>query len=254
MMFEIHLQGFIIITILFILISVVLFFRYIELLISKIISARFALLGLRILLIFIVIYLLIDPLIQLEKKSVINPKIALFIDNSKSIAIHESMDNIKYLDTLSKIIDWSIQNEVDITSFKFGNKINQIPFIKNFELFDDKTNYSQIVDTILNKNFNYAILCTDGVATDGPVLESIELKNEIPIYTIGIGKKDPPIDIKIKSLKYEHHINRGDSLHLDLIIWSNLNKLSNTSISIKNKKGEIIYNSFGQPKPPQSIA
>ena len=151
------------------------------------------------------------------------------------------MDNINYLDTLSTIIGWSKQNEVDITSFKFGNKINQIPFINNFELLDDKTNYSQIVDTILHNNFNYAILCTDGVATDGPILESIELNYEIPIYTIGIGKKDPPIDIKIKSLKYDHHINRGDSLQLDFIIWSNLNKISNTSISINNKNGELLY-------------
>ena len=208
---------------------------------SKIISSRIALLLIRGIILVLLIYLLIDPKIKWDKISQETPKAVLFIDTSKSIYTHEKLDSIQYSYSISNILDWSTENNIQLDIFQFGNSINRVNDYENLIFSDDNTNFSHIMDTVKYNKFNYVFLATDGITTKGPILESLEIPDNTPIYTIGIGNKYSPPDIKIHSLIYEEQLSLKDSLHLELSVWSNLHESANTSISIQNKDDEIVY-------------
>lgn len=240
-MFEFHIQGFIVISILFILSSAILIWKYKKLLQNKIISSRLALIFLRVVVMIILLILLIDPWVKWNNISVKNPRVALFNDVSKSINIHETLDSIKYSESINNIVEWSVKQDIELETFQFGYYIDRISTIDTIIYNANNTNYAQIMDTVRHNMYKYIFLVTDGIATDGPVIESIKIIEDIPIYTIGIGQTNLPLDIKIQSLEYDTQITQGDSLHLDLTIWANLLEPVNTFISIRNKESELAY-------------
>ena len=94
-----------------------------------------------IVLIFLLIFL-IDPIIFFKDLNVTNPKINVFLDNSLSMRNNFENINVRIKDILSKIKIWSLENNVSINYYKFGDDFIQIEDLDELNFSDNVTNYS----------------------------------------------------------------------------------------------------------------
>ena len=196
------------------------------------------LLTIRFILYLIILFLLLNPVLNISYQSdrILNWNI--FLDNSSSIKYHKtpSLNSIKsgYQEIRAKLLE----KNISFNSFIFDNKIDLIQ-ASNFDGDGLTTNYWKVLDLIVDseKNLAGAIIISDGIITEGKnsVDDLINLK--IPIHVIGIGERSELVDISIHSLDVPTVVLKGDKVDLKVTIQSlgNINERLSLSLYRESK-------------------
>ena len=196
------------------------------------------LLTIRFILYLIILFLLLNPVLNISYQSdrILNWNI--FLDNSSSIKYHKtpSLNSIKsgYQEIRAKLLE----KNISFNSFIFDNKIDLIQ-ASNFDGDGLTTNYWKVFDLIVDseKNLAGAIIISDGIITEGKnsVDDLINLK--IPIHVIGIGERSELVDISIHSLDVPTVVLKGDKVDLKVTIQSlgNINERLSLSLYRESK-------------------
>ena len=196
------------------------------------------LLTIRFILYLIILFLLLNPVLNISYQSdrILNWNI--FLDNSSSIKYHKtpSLNSIKsgYQEIRAKLLE----KNISFNSFIFDNKIDLIQ-ASNFNGDGLTTNYWKVFDLIVDseKNLAGAIIISDGIITEGKnsVDDLINLK--IPIHVIGIGERSELVDISIHSLDVPTVVLKGDKVDLKVTIQSlgNINERLSLSLYRESK-------------------
>ena len=186
----------------------------------------------------IILFLLLNPVLNISYQSdrILNWNI--FLDNSSSIKYHKtpSLNSIKsgYQEIRAKLLE----KNISFNSFIFDNKIDLIQ-ASNFDGDGLTTNYWKVFDLIVDseKNLAGAIIISDGIITEGKnsVDDLINLK--IPIHVIGIGERSELVDISIHSLDVPTVVLKGDKVDLKVTIQSlgNINERLSLSLYRESK-------------------
>ena len=234
-------QGYIILTIIFFIIFGYLLFQYKKLLFFKLSSNKHYIFYLRIIILLFLIILLIDPWVKYHSFIKNSQKIGIFIDNSKSISIHQLHNEIDFKNNINKLILNFSNNNTKLQLYKIGNNIEKINSLDEIKFNDFNTNFNYMEKIINNESFNKIYLITDGVSTYGKSIENIDNKNKTIINSIGIGNIDKHIDLNIKNINYNKEIFIGDSLHLNIQIWASILNPKQSQLTIYNNKDEILF-------------
>ena len=240
-MMDHFIKGPILVTILLSIIIVLLLFQYKNLLKIKIIKFSKLLLSLRSIVFLILLYLLINPLIRINKTNVTKPVIGLFIDSSKSISIHQSLDSIDYNNSISLLKNNLVNNGYKTMVFKFSDTVMEVDDLDKISFVDNTTNYDFLDNKTINHTLDKVILITDGVSTYGRKIEQLSLDR--PVYSIGIGGNHFIEDIQIDKIIYDKKIKFNDSLELTYAIKSFLKEKKSSKLIIKNIFDKILYSS-----------
>jgi hypothetical protein len=168
---------------------------------------KFFLTAVRILILILLFLIIFEPVGTLISSEKIEPETFIFIDNSNSIAIKDSVIRCNMIKD-------------------FVEELNSAKGKKQFYLFDSdiknfnpdssgkliyngqSTNFSNIISSIKksDKNISSVVILSDGIINDGddPIYEAEKLP--YPIFTVGIGDTTQYRDIRVGDVLFNQYI------------------------------------------------
>ena len=171
-------------------------------------AKRYVLIFLRSLGLFLIFFLIGEPLLSLITHSVDQPVATVLVDNSQSMAIHDRTG--KRDEQLKSILSSNIWRDIGkdgrLAYSLFDAKIKNIAAINNDSLTlkgeatDIAATLKLLKQTSASSNLQAVVLVTDGNSTVGmnPLYEAEELG--VPIFTIGVGDTSEQKDILIRKV------------------------------------------------------
>ena len=223
----------------------VFLFLYRKHLIEKKIKS-YSLLSLRSISLIILLILFFEPFVNYYVNQIVDKKINLFIDNSKSIAQAVSSDKMSsYIDSIEV---WADNKDYKLSYYTFGQDLVEKGKI---DLNDSSTVYKEVVDKINSSPNHLNILFTDGIQTHGFSLSDLNLDNPINIFGLGSIENQ---EISIDEVIFPMSVNSGDSISIQIMINSLLASDTDCILEVKNQNsvfyrkditlpgGENIYN------------
>ncbi|MEG8988636.1 hypothetical protein VJY32_02555 [Ignavibacteria bacterium 4148-Me] len=170
--------------------------------------------------ILLILILIFEPVLTISYKKINEPKIFLFTDNSKSLAVKDSLkrlssniDAIKNLVTTKK----SIYN---IFTFGVHPEPLSIDSLNKIKYNEPVTNFDKIISVLKNSEDNIAgaVIISDGIITDGsnPIYEAEKLN--FPIFTVGIGDSSIQKDVAVKEVLYNQYIYANKETEIEALI------------------------------------
>ena len=164
------------------------------------------LISLRSLALILLLLIIFQPSLLKTSSIVLEPSVAVLIDNSISNGMQDASVNRKEI--VQRILNDIKENEINKNSqyYRFANSIEKLPELRldSINFNGQTTNLSKALYKIrndgINTNTQAIILISDGAINDGPNPLYNSENQEIPIFSIGIGDTISPKDIAIKSI------------------------------------------------------
>lgn len=196
-----------------------------------------ALFSLRLLGIFLLLFLLLNPIIRKKTNITEKPIIVIAQDNSSSITKTKDSSFYKneYIKSLFNLSE-SLNKDFNTKIYSFGKQINETP---TFDFNDYQTDIAQVLNDIQNEYFNQnlsaIILASDGINNYGSnPLNSLD-KIPCPIYTIAMGDTNKRKDLSITSLRYNEISYTEDICPLEITINAKKAKEEKARVNLSHK-------------------
>jgi len=169
---------------------------------------RIILISLRSLVLFLLFLLIGEPLLSLIRRSVDPPVIAVFVDNSQSMAIKDKTERRD--ENLKSILKSAVWQQIDkdgkVDYSLFDGEVRNLRAITedSLTLRGEATDIAKVFKSIKRtyaaSNLQAIALITDGNSTVGmnPLYEAEELG--IPVFTIGVGDTSEQKDVLIRKV------------------------------------------------------
>jgi hypothetical protein len=202
---------------------------------------RFAF-SLRMIVIALIAFLLLNPLVKRVTKEVEKPIILVGIDNSASLQIGNkaAFYQGKFKEDLQNLVS-KLEKNYAVEIYLLGDNLRD-GYIVDYQ--DKQTNLSaffeQINNVYANRNVGAVVLLSDGIFNAGndPYYIANQLKQ--PIYTISMGDTVLYKDILISRVNYNKSVYRNNFFPIEILVRAN--KLNNQSsrLSIYHQN-EVVY-------------
>ena len=169
------------------------------------------LLSIRAIAIFLILFLLLNPLLKKEVKHVIDPKVLYIQDNSESISYDSDSSFIQSIKNFPLELKKAI--EKDFIIHTPNNKTS------NFSFSEKKTDLETSIRGAIQKNelsnLSAIILASDGIINRGKNPLYANWLNRTPIYTLGQGDTSNISDLKVFQIKHNEfsYLNNKFSIH-----------------------------------------
>ncbi len=188
--------------------------------------------------IFILTFLLLNPLLKSLFKNVEKPIIIIAQDNTSSVCAGKDSTyyKIEYRQKITELIK-GLENKYVVKTFSFGEKISEII---SWTFSEKETDISQIFDEInirfANQNVGAVILATDGIYNKGanPVFSSSRLN--FPVYTVALGDTSLKRDLVLKKVAYNRVAYLGNHFPLEIAIEAH--EFAGENARLKITKGD----------------
>ena len=178
----------------------------------------------RVIILFNLFFLLLNPVIIINSKKDKSLEWAIFVDNSASIKNHKTPSLNAIKSGLSEIRNKFIDNEIPFQFYLFDQKINKIKtnIIESIDGSGVTTNIGNLSREIQKKSEDFAgaIIFSDGIITEGSSPNEEFKKIKIPIYTIGIGENTGLVDVSIESIDIPTVVLKNKAFNVRTIIQS----------------------------------
>ncbi len=208
-------------------------------------TLRILLTLLRCLVSVLIIILLFNPKILLNREAEKLPQLAILIDKSASMSIKEG--NQSRATIISSIFNKKNLQELgrafEVSYFTFSDSLEHRGTFEPESLKYDGTvsNLSLALETVFRMlpSGNGAILMiTDGAYNSGTDPSRIALRSPTPIFTVGIGDTLPQLDLAISRIKNSPLVYLKDEVSVDVTLQGNPGITS--SLELRNHRGELI--------------
>ena len=209
-----------------------LLFKYINNVSKQPPYIKYILIFLRFSSVFLIILILLNPVLIINKKNVKNKKIIFYIDNSKSM-----LSSISEYDLIDKLNETNIflnENNIDFDYYVFSDTLNKIKSISNIKFDGLSTNINYVTQSINKIIADKYIVISDGMQNQG-LVETKGIKTR-SIYSFGVGENNAiSEDVKIDSLILMD--SNKDSIYIKCQISSTaLNDYNDVEINLTNQK------------------
>ncbi len=207
---------------------------------------------LRVFILGLIVFLFLEPKLFFSKSYKYDLNWNLYVDKSLSMSYHTSPSIGSLLSGLDEFLNKLNNKKVSVKTFGFGSSLDT-NWINNGRLIKDgSTNIGDVFDHIRsnsNKKLSGSIIITDGQVNLGEEITTIQTEELTPIHILGVGNKNPLVDVSIKSIEAPPVIIKGENAELDVIISSSgdINqKLNTTLFSGKKLLGSKIVTLSGK--------
>ena len=194
----------------------------------------------RIVPISILLFLSLDPILTIIQSSNRDLNWSIYIDKSLSMTYHSNPSSKSLESGINDIFARLGSKNIPIKIYGFGSKIDT-SWINGEKIFTDaSTNIGQVINHI-KQDYGVgpagAVIITDGQANQGMNISISDLSNKIPIHIIGIGNKDPLVDIAILSINAPPVIIKGENAEIEVFV---------TSYGIVDQRVNVTLYSYGK--------
>ena len=198
---------------------------------------------LRVILLFFLIVLFLDPTLIIKKERIKDSFWHLYIDKSLSLNYYKQPSNTALIKGLSNFIDELKNKDIDFNVYTFGDLLDTLDNIDNLKIDATSTNIGLVFENInshYDSNVAGGIIFTDGQVNQGPLLSGFSGYTEIPIHIIGIGDTIPMLDVAIQSVDIPPISVKGEEVNIDVRISSVGNLEERVNVTLFNKNNKLI--------------
>jgi hypothetical protein len=191
--------------------------------------------------IFLIFFLIGEPLLFLITRHVEQPVVAVLIDNSRSMSVKDRSGlRGEALKSVLRSESWKkIGSKGEVRYFCFDNRLNEFGNFSadSLKLDGDLTDISAVLKSlksaVSSSNLQSVVLITDGNFTSGmnPVYESEELG--VPVFTVGIGDTSEQKDVLVKKIQTNDIAYVGTKVPLHVTVRSSGYGGERISVSLK---------------------
>ena len=194
----------------------------------------------RTLTIFILLFLLLNPLIKTIRKEKEKPILVLGIDNSESLRLCK--DSAFYATEFQEQMNESVKRlkkDYRVDTYIIGDSIKTG---MEMDFKDKETNLSAFFEFIkakyINRNVGAVILISDGIFNAGqnPLYVAGELK--YPIYTLALGDTNKRKDVFIAKINHNKTVYKNNFFPIEVLVKAN--KLLNQKAVLQVKKDDNV--------------
>jgi hypothetical protein len=191
--------------------------------------------ALRFTALFILCFLLLEPLIKFEKQNIEKPVVIIAQDNSASLLLSKDSNFYKteYLEKL-KVLQADLQNNFDVKTYAYGSRIKEGLEIDYKDKYTDMSElFDEIETRYMNRNIGAIVLAGDGIYNKGtsPVYKAKKIKHT-PIYTIALGDTNIRKDIFINDVMHNKLAYLDNDFPIEITVGANYCRDIKTSIKI----------------------
>ena len=193
--------------------------------------------------IFLITFLLLEPLIRIKKRIYDVPVIAVVQDNSSSI-ITGTDSAYLYNDVLPAINDWITKHDGDaeIVRYTFGENFNEGDSINFKEGTTDMSRvFSELKNRYYRRNLQGVVLISDGIYNAGINPLNALAKIQAPVYTVALGDTTDKTDLAVNSLIGNREVLLNNYFPIELSIRAVQAGNERSRLVVKHN-GETIYN------------
>ncbi len=205
------------------------------------IFSRFVLTAIRTAIFLLILLLIFEPYLRIISESEKTKSVYIFVDNSNSIAVKDSIKRKQQIENLVNKL--STVPNLDVKLFSFGNKIDSLPTIKNLTLNNSQTNFGKVSEFLTSRqtNIKSAVIISDGIITNGidPIYQLEKL--QFPIFTVGVGDTSIHKDAQISSVSFNQFVYAGKETKIEATIINN--GLGNQPAHVQLIAEDIVINS-----------
>ena len=192
--------------------------------------------------IFLIAFLLLNPLLKSVFNSSEKPIIILAQDGSQSLLIGKDSGFYKneYPEKFNKLFD-ELENDYEVRSYTFNETVSEGA---DFSFSGKQTDMSALFDELLtrysNRNVGALLLASDGLYNKGlnPVYASEDFK--FPVYTLALGDTGVRKDIFIRKVNFNRIAYLGNSFPVEVIVGANLCKGLKGTLTV-SLKGNVVF-------------
>ncbi|MCB2219243.1 MAG: hypothetical protein KQI35_02525 [Bacteroidetes bacterium] len=196
----------------------------------------------RAIVISIIAFLLLNPLLNRQKKITEKPVILFLQDNSASIQTgrDSTFYQTEYPTRIEELIS-ELGDKYEVETYDFSDGLSP-GFSVSYE--GNITNYSAVFDEIKDRyayrNVGAMIVASDGIYNRGsnPVYEAEGLN--FPVYTIALGDTNLKRDIILKNVSFNRIAYLGNEFPVEITIGAGKSKGLSTRLTI-SKDNEELY-------------
>jgi len=174
----------------------------------------------RSLILALIIFLLFDPVLSIINHTPDNPINYVFIDNSRSISLKDSLKRISLINELrNKLNDYNLPFKF----FSFGGINKELGKDDKIAFIEPVTNFENIFDYLDSAKGNIATttIISDGIITEGSSPLYRSEKSNFPIITVGVGDTSKQKDIYVSNVNYNKFIYAGTPTTIQADIINN---------------------------------
>lgn len=182
-----------------------------------------ALVLLRVSVLLVLVAVLIRPLFGLSYVSKLSPEIVVLLDNSASMKLEDAtISRAKVLDSLLASGIWKeLQKKAQVHFFSFSDSLQKTTSEPGQLDFAGKsTSLSSALLQLQKKlpELSLAIVISDGGHNFGLDPVSVAGRLDFPVYTIGVGSEQIPLDLAISDLEYPPEVYLGTPVVVKLSV------------------------------------
>ncbi len=180
---------------------------------------------LRALSLCLVLFLLLEPAVELLHRQAEKPVVAVLLDNSASMNIRDRRgirrDSLRYVqENLAQLGGY---DSLDIERFAFDLHARRLRDSLDFSV--DGTDISEalraVQDSLADRNLQAVVLVSDGIYNRGPNPLLTARRSPVPIYTVILGDSTPPQDIALRRVQTNQITFVNKKLPVEVVIWHN---------------------------------
>jgi len=192
--------------------------------------------------VFLLAFLLLNPLLKTVHKEKEKPVIILGIDNSESMLMCK--DSTYYENDFLRQLKQTIQQlskKYVVETYLLGDSLQKG---MNMDFKDKETNISSFFETIQAKYFNQnvgaLVLVSDGIYNKGqnPLYEAKNM--EMPIYTVAMGDTSIHQDLLIAKVNYNKTVFKNNFFPIEVLVHANKLKNKQSKLQIVHKN-EVVF-------------
>lgn len=198
--------------------------------------------GLRFVSIFLLAFLLLEPLLEYSKKKVEKPIIVFAHDNSESMLFSKDSAEVKsLLEANFNALKAKLSADYEVVSYSLGEAVKENP---EFSFKDKETNvsefYTEIQNRYYNRNLGGIVLASDGIFNKGsnPIFEAKKLKN-VPVFSVQIGDTTPQRDLVLEEISHNRLVYKGNNFPVVITVKAQQLTGKNSNVVI-SKNGKIL--------------
>lgn len=223
---------------------------------------KIVLIVLRLLALILILLLIFEPQVNLKYVDKLEPKAALFIDNSKSISFKDSLQRVNEIKKLSSEFSYKLGNKLDI--YSFGSRPEKVnpDSIAYLKFTEPETNFSSIMSflkesdykmTNSRQNYSSIVIVSDGIMTGGSDPTYSAQKLGIPIFTAAVGDSSIQKDAAVKNVLFNQFIYANRTTTIEAVIINNGFESKNAKVilyenNVPIETKEIVFNDNGVNK------
>ena len=192
-------------------------------------TLNYSLAALRIILVFITAFLLLEPYITSTKNHFQKPIFVLAVDNSASIALPHRTDTVALRTAIKRLNKQLVNQGFDVRVLDvYGHPVYEIDSIKFTAPSTNLANQLTAIKSQFNSNtLAGALLISDGIYTSGYTPLAVSMG--FPLYTLAVGDSSQVKDVAIKNVRHNATVFEGNELMVEVQLMSTgLNKVPAT--------------------------